>query len=240
MLGPTHALSGAVAFAAVAVPLSHNIHHLTPATTVVGAVVAGGAALLPDLDHHNGTISGSFGPLSKALCRTVAFISGGHRHATHSIIGTTVFAGLAAAATHNVWTLMATVWLCIGLGVRALWKRPKNRPNGKLDWRDVTGLAHAAVAAGLAWQLVHSSIDVAGVVPWAVAVGYLAHLVGDSLTEQGVPWLWPAPKRYRLGSIDTGKSVEKWVVVPGLYVALLYIGYRTHDVWALTLTTTIH
>jgi membrane-bound metal-dependent hydrolase YbcI (DUF457 family) len=238
MMGPTHSLSSAVAWLAVATPLSHYGHHLTPATVAVGTVVAAGAGLLPDLDHHSGTIANAFGFFTRVLCRVVAFISGGHRHATHSLLGTGVFVALAVAATHNVWALTTTVWLCMGLGVRALWHRPRNRPNGKLDWRDVAGLVHAVVAFGAAYWVTHSGTDLS-VIPWAVAVGYLAHLLGDSMTEQGVNWLWPSPRRYRIASIDTGKSVEKRVVIPGLYVALAAIVYTTHSTWVPALLHTI-
>lgn len=193
-------------------------------------MVAAGAALLPDLDHHNGTIAGAFGPISKALCRIVAAVSGGHRHATHSLIGAAVFTAAAWAATRNVWALGVVVWLCIGLAVRALWKRPKNRPNGRFDYRDVAGLIHAVAAAVLAALLV-SSIDAAGVVPWAVGIGYLTHLAGDAMTEKGIPLVWPSMRRYRVATIDTGKSVER-VIRVSLLVTLGAIVYGTHGLWA--------
>jgi membrane-bound metal-dependent hydrolase YbcI (DUF457 family) len=238
MMGHTHSLSAGVAWLAVAAPLSHYGHHLTPATVAVGTVVAAGAGLLPDLDHHSGTIANAFGPISRILCRIVATVSGGHRHATHSLLGAAVFVALAVAATHNVWALTAAVWLCMGLGVRALWRRPKNRPNGRLDWRDVAGLVHAVIAFGVAYRFTHSSIDTS-VVPWAVAVGYLAHLIGDSMTESGVNWAWPSRRRYRIASIDTGKSVEKWVIVPGLYAGLAATVYLTYGTWGPALLHTI-
>jgi membrane-bound metal-dependent hydrolase YbcI (DUF457 family) len=238
MMGPTHALSAGVAWLAIAAPLHHYGHHLTPATVAVGTVVAAGAGLLPDLDHPQATPARAFGPVSAAVAWAIGKVSGGHRHGTHSIIGIAVFTGLAVAATLNVWALTVAVWLCMGLGVRALWKRPKNRPNGKFDYRDVAGLIHAAIAAYIAYRLTHSGLDM-DVVPWAVTVGYIAHLIGDSMTETGVNWLWPHPRRYRIASIDTGKAVEKWVVVPGLYVGLGVTVYVTQGTWAPVLLHTV-
>jgi membrane-bound metal-dependent hydrolase YbcI (DUF457 family) len=239
MMGPTHALSAGVVFVAVAAPLSHYVHHLTPAMAAVGTVVAAGAGLLPDLDHPRATPARAFGPLSAGAAWTIGKIAGGHRHGTHSFIGTGAFVALAVAATHNVWALTAALWLCMGLAVRALWRRPHNRPNGRLDYRDVAGLIHAAVAAYVAYRLARSGMMDPEVVPWALAVGYVVHLIGDSMTETGVNWLWPYPRRFRIASIDTGKNVEKWVVVPGLYAALALVAYSTHAKWAPPLLHTV-
>ncbi|MCW2901733.1 MAG: rane-bound metal-dependent hydrolase [Streptosporangiaceae bacterium] len=235
MMGATHSLSGAAAFLAVAAPLSQHVHPLTPATVAVGTVVSAGAAMWPDMDHHNGTIANTFGPISRVLCRVVAAVSGGHRHATHSLVGTAVFVALAIAAAHDRWALTAVLWLCMGLAVRALWKRPKNRPDGKFGYKDVAGVVHAVVAAVIAYWLVHSSVDMS-VVPWAVAIGYVAHLLGDSLTERGIPLMWPSPWRFRLATIDTGKGVEKWVVNPVVVVVALFATYGT---WGPALLNTI-
>ena len=238
MMGPTHALSAGVVFLAIAAPLSHNVHHLTPVTAAVGTVVAAGAGLLPDLDHPRATPARAFGPLSAGAAWTIGKVTGGHRHGTHSFIGIAVFTALAVAATHNLWALTAALWLCMGLAVRSLWRRPSNRPNGRFDYRDVAGIVHAAIAAYVAYRLTHSGLDME-VVPWAITVGYVTHLIGDSMTESGVNWCWPSRRRYRIASIDTGKSVEKWVVVPSLYVGLGAVVYLTHAKWAPALMHTI-
>ena len=239
MLGSTHALSSAAVFLAAAFPLSHYVHHLTPLTAAVGTVVCAGAGLLPDLDHPSASPAQAFGPISKTAARAIARISGGHRHATHSLLGLTICGALAAAAYLNVWTLAAVIWLCMGLGVRALWRRPKNRPNGRLDWRDIAGLVHAAVAAYVAYRLTHSGLDLS-MIPFAVALGYAVHLIGDSATETGVNWWWPDRKRYRWASVDTGKSVEKWVVVPGLYAGIAATVLMTFGTWWPALFATIN
>ena len=239
MMGPTHALSAGVIFVALAEPLSHNVHHLTPYTAAVGTIVAAGAGILPDLDHHSATPARSFGPISEGAAWGIGKISGGHRHGTHSLIGTAVFTGLAILASFNPWATAFVIWLCLGLGVRAMWHRPKNRPNGKLDYRDVAGLIHAAIAGFVAYQIAFSGLDKA-VIPWALGIGYVVHLIGDSMTEMGVNWLWPYPKRFRIASIDTGKNVEKKVVVPVLYVGLAAIIFFTHGKWAPALFHTIN
>ncbi|MFB7576912.1 metal-dependent hydrolase, partial [Streptomyces sp. NPDC056165] len=87
MMGHSHAVSGALLFAGTApyVPPLVLHTHLAPQEILMGTVLCAGAALLPDLDHHDGTIANFLGPASKVLCRFVAWISGGHRHATHSL-----------------------------------------------------------------------------------------------------------------------------------------------------------
>lgn len=238
MLGNTHALSSAAVFLAAAFPVSHYVHHLTPLTAAVGAIVCAGAGLLPDLDHPQATPARAFGPISAAAARFVHNVSGGHRHATHSILGLSVAGVLAFAAYLNVWTLTIMIWLCMGLGVRALWRHPKNRPNGRLDWRDVAGVAHALAAFYIAYRLTHAGLDLS-VVPAAVFLGYLVHLVGDAATETGVNWWWPDRRRYRWASVDTGKSVERWVVVPGLYAGIGLVVVATHGTWVPALLRTL-
>jgi membrane-bound metal-dependent hydrolase YbcI (DUF457 family) len=55
----------------------------------------------------------------------------------------------------------------------------------------------------------------------AFLVGVLSHLVMDSLTKEGVPWLLPLPFKFgfppiRAWRVTTGKWVENIVVLPGL------------------------
>lgn len=55
----------------------------------------------------------------------------------------------------------------------------------------------------------------------AFMIGVLSHLVLDSFTEEGVPWLLPIPVKFgfppvRKWRISTGKFAETIVVFPGL------------------------
>ena len=90
MMGRDHALSGAVAFAALA-PLL-DVHE---AYLAAGVVLSAGAGVLPDIDHPDSTISQSFGFLTEWFAWLVDKLSGGHRHGTHSLLGIAVFTGAA-------------------------------------------------------------------------------------------------------------------------------------------------
>jgi membrane-bound metal-dependent hydrolase YbcI (DUF457 family) len=204
----------------------------------VGAVCAAGAACLPDLDHPSATPARSFGPTSWLLAKAVCAVSGGHRHATHSLVGLGVFTGEAWWSTHRGgWPLVVLLTLLAGLACRALLPRGRDR-KWKLDWADVASTVTAAVAGWVAWQIVGSGMDLR-VVPWAVAVGCAAHIAGDALTEQGVPLAWPSLRYYRVGSINTNSVVERWLVVPALYLVLGFVAFRTWGAWSPTLPTII-
>ena len=54
---------------------------------------------------------------------------------------------------------------------------------------------------------------------WALMIGMLSHLVMDSFTKEGVPWLLPIPIKFGLPPlrrlrITTGKWTENFVVLP--------------------------
>lgn len=64
---------------------------------------------------------------------------------------------------------------------------------------------------------------------WGYIIGMLSHLVMDSLTKEGVPWLLPIPIKFgipplRRLRITTGKWVEAGIIFPGLLLfnALFY------------------
>lgn len=62
-----------------------------------------------------------------------------------------------------------------------------------------------------------------GFVWWAFIIGMLSHLVMDTLTKEGVPWLLPIPVKFGLPPtkalrITTGKSIETLIIFPGLLV----------------------
>ena len=42
----------------------------------------------------------------------------------------------------------------------------------------------------------------------AAAAGYISHLLADSMTPHGVPWLWPWPRCFRVAHIPTGSATD--------------------------------
>ena len=201
MMGPSHAACGAAAWVALTadyqlhlhgtvVPIGWGLVDVGDAGVLTGALVAAGAALLPDLDHPGGTVARSLPPVSRWLARGVCRLAGGHRRGTHSLLGLAVFTGLAALAQKAgvpveglgwAWPLAAVMSvLLIAFAVKALAFVPDRV--AKLNWIVGIGLG---VLVGL-----HPPAH-----EWwfaiAVGTGVLAHLAGDLLTTQGIHLLYP-------------------------------------------------
>ncbi len=216
MMGHSHAVSGALLFAATApfVPPLMGMH-LHPADVLMGTVLCAGAALLPDLDHHDGTIANFLGPVSKLLCRFVAWASGGHRHATHSLLFVALMGGGSWAGITflgRYFTIGLTFFL-LAMAIKALRLHPPG--HGAASWATVVGLAALGTFGMLTWLP-----NAPGWLPYAVALGTLAHLLGDCLTKQGSPLLWPHKERYEIVLIKrTGNDMETKILVPVMTVA---------------------
>ncbi|WP_406297421.1 metal-dependent hydrolase [Embleya sp. NBC_00888] len=225
MLGHSHAVSGALVFAATAPTLPQHLwhNHLSPSEIVIGTFLTAGAALLPDLDHHNGTIANFLGPLSRALCAGVAKVSGGHRHATHSIVFV-VLAGLLTwqGVEHlgRPFTL-TMVFLLLALALRALNLCPPGK--GLASWITIVALAGGGTAVVDHWMPAAPDW-----LPMVIVLGCIAHLLGDFLTKQGIPLFWPLGTRFEVAVVSrTGNRVETLVLVPVMMlatVALLWFG----------------
>ncbi|MEO3783271.1 metal-dependent hydrolase [Actinocorallia sp. B10E7] len=225
MMGPTHALSGAVAWLA-AVPLIQDAGllqgyavQLSAGQIAAGTVVCAGAAMLPDVDHHDGTIANTFGIFSRGLCKVVSKVSGGHRQATHSILFA-LGAGYGAdwLATHHERIWWVLLFLLVGLGLRGL-----GVGTGSSD--AFTGVLNALAAAGLVYWMHDVDMTWAG---YAVALGCVVHVAGDCCTPRGCPVLWPAPWRLGVPLIPrTNGRAEKWVITPLLTLGAVILAVRT-------------
>lgn len=119
----------------------------------------------------------------------------GHRTFFHSLLGMAVMGALVWAAQY-----------ALGLGLYRL------------------GLASTgeALGAGIGSGFVAPGVGIAFA---GLMVGYFLHLVADSLTEGGVPWLWPSHVRYgfppnRHMRFRTG-SVWEPVIVVAVTVAVI-------------------
>src|SRR5919201_116563 len=95
MLGHSHALSGAVTGLASGIAL----HYSVPQAAALGGLTAG-MALLPDLDKCGSSPARSLGFLSEIVAWIAGRLSGGHRHATHSVLGVAAFTALAWVSCH--------------------------------------------------------------------------------------------------------------------------------------------
>jgi len=178
-MGRTHACSGGTAYAAVCSLAPMVGVHPRWGTVAAGLLATAGAALLPDLDHPEATPAWTFGAPSRAFARFVHRVSGGHRHATHSLAFAVALPLLVWAGDSVLgrWFALAVVFFLFAFGLRAL--------------HLARGLA-PIVALGLAALVGHAMPHALSWLPWSVAAGILAHLGGDCLTKEGCPLLWPA------------------------------------------------
>lgn len=179
MLGRHHAVFGGALFAAAASTCaSAEAMQLRPEQLMVGVAVAMGAALVPDLDEPGSSASRSFGLVGRLGARVVARATGGHRGGTHTIpclLGAVVVTFLLTASPVATAVLLG---LLVTVGLDVLRRVPEG-----MEW--LAGLAVAFLSAdlvspGALWPAL------------TVGAGWLSHMVGDTLTPHGVPWLWPS------------------------------------------------
>lgn len=72
------------------------------------------------------------------------------------------------------------------------------------------------------------------VVWWSFMIGFGSHLIMDTFTKEGVPWLLPLPFSFgfppvRALRVTTGKFFEMYLLFPGLLVITGYIYYTYYD-----------
>lgn len=72
------------------------------------------------------------------------------------------------------------------------------------------------------------------IVWWAFMIGFVSHLVADTFTRDGVPWLFPIPFKIGIPPIralrfKTGGFVEKIIIFPGLIFVNGYIYYSNYS-----------
>lgn len=207
MMGRHHALLGAVAWC---VPASLATHWGAP-TLALSTACAGAAATLPDLDEPGSSVAHAFGIVSQAISATMRKVCGGHRQASHSLVGIVVVGALSASALASPMAAAVVVGILMLIGFRVV---------------APPGLRHGAVvlvvAAASAYAVVNRHLGVSWL-PAAVGFGYAAHLIGDMLTTGGVPLLWPSHRRYAspvLGHTGSGRERLLGLVLAGIAILL--------------------
>lgn len=212
MMGGHHAITGTAAWLAVTtahrIPVPHALAQKLSmsdphvalglglvqlggvAPVLSGALVATGAALLPDVDHPGATIARSGGAVTKGIAKAVSKQTG-HRGATHTPVGVFVFLALSILVSLVDWRVsvpvfgevqvlaVATVTAMCVFAVRAM----KIVRGNALPWLIgvLVGLVVAVAAPDSSFWL-----------PLAIGVGAATHLLGDLLTTDGLPSpTWP-------------------------------------------------
>jgi len=80
------------------------------------------------------------------------------------------------------------------------------------------------------------------VVWWSFIIGFVSHLVMDSITKEGVPWFFPIPLRIgfppvRILRIKTGGFLEKAIIFPGLVAGIGWVVWDKYDLLRSILTS---
>jgi membrane-bound metal-dependent hydrolase YbcI (DUF457 family) len=174
--------------------------HLTgtqvgPTELACGTVVAMGiGGLLPDMDTTQSTLARALGPLTLGVAKVIGTVFGGHRQGTHSPVFCVAAGGLASLALTQTGlvrvggltlTVGALVALVIGFFSVALVLGRLLKIHGS----QCAALAGVIVALAL---LTHPQ---PGLIPGAVVLGSLSHLLADWMTPEGIAPLWPISRR---------------------------------------------
>ncbi len=74
------------------------------------------------------------------------------------------------------------------------------------------------------------------IVWWSFMIGFISHLIMDTFTKEGVPWLFPVPFRFgvpplKFLRITTGGLLEKSFVFPGLLIVNGYLVYKNYPLF---------
>lgn len=254
VMGPTHAVSGAAAWLAIAPTAALVSGNTTdPLTTAVGTAVCAGSALAPDIDSPQSTVARSFGFLSVLAAHVVDAIAAGfynltkgpkdeprtsgHRTLTHTAVFTVALGAVVAAVcgAGSKWAVGVVLFITLGLAIRGLmadWAKQQG-------WIVVTA-ASAAAAVGVLWLLPSGNYWWLGA---AVAVGATMHLFGDMITKNGCPIIAPIPFRGRVWweftlpaflRIRAGGWFEYTLLLPALTIATVWLAMNIYTPGLLT------
>jgi len=225
MLGRDHVLLAGVATLGLAPIVDHSLI-TQPLDLALITVIAAGFGLLPDIDEPNSTIANKLGsttnhhsilaPITRLLSHIVRTIGGGHRMLTHSLLFVAIIGlGFFELDLHWAdWTEAVTFFLASGLALFALLP---------LDLGKSRFVGPVISIAG-AWWLYHHPVAPL-VFALTAAAGTFLHMVGDFVTKDGVPWLFPMRKHFALPIVGrTGGGIET-VVGAVLSLALVVLMY---------------
>lgn len=202
MHGYSHAVTGAAGWLAVtsSSAAALSLYPVPGEVMIAGSLLCAGAAMAPDADHEHASIAHSLPPFSKWVAEGIGAVSGGHRHGTHSIIG--IFAAGAVAYVSSLLlveiqgrdvavgsAIIALLLAAFATKVLGVYRGFFGRGAAARAFADKVApwLVTGVVVGLIAWHLDYKWEWL----PVCMMIGCYMHIWGDSLTVQGVPWLWP-------------------------------------------------
>ncbi|HOT80430.1 MAG TPA: metal-dependent hydrolase [Microthrixaceae bacterium] len=228
MNGHDHALFGLAAYQAAVLAGVTTFGQPPPglATIALGAAVAVGAALIADVDEQHSVSAQGLG-VAGAAVRVASSATGGHRTLTHYPL--LCVGGLIALCRWLIgagpgWWFAGLCGVMIAAGTPHLIGKKRRSKAG--PFVSVVALGAGALAA---WLLHRYNVAPDWWLYAAVPIPYLAHLVGDTPTPAGVPWLHPlSSRKFGLPVFHSGGTFENTVVCPLLIAANAFALYRLH------------
>lgn len=228
MMGYSHAVTGTAGWLALTSTSGAALAIYDPGDpmfTLGGAFLCAGTAMAPDADHGQASIAHSLPPVSKWAAQGIGAVSGGHRHGTHSLIGITVYTLVAWLLSFWVMDIEGRT-VAVGSGLLAVLLVAfatktfgLHRSVGRGFLGDLLGTALGPwiVALGTAGLATYYMDERWSWLPICMAVGTFIHVLGDSLTVQGVPWLWPWNPKPPRWFTNTPILKELWLEKNGYF-----------------------
>lgn len=207
MMGRTHAETGLAAAVGTAL-----YFHVDVPTFVLLCTTLPGAAILNDIDHPDSTVSSTYGPITGVLSKVLD-----HRKQTHSVPGIALFGTLITFCSVHSDNMIAKAVLFVVLVL--IWSSTIRlfKIGGWLD--DFAPIPFAGmITFGEPW------LNMIGIPPFpfkilgpCVVLGMLVHVVGDLVTYQPIPVMWPFSKKGTSFKIfKAGSWFEYWIIQIGV------------------------
>lgn len=216
MMARSHESTSALAWMGVVVVTTP---HLRLSQVAAGLVVAAGAGILPDLDKPGASPSRALWFVSRQISRLVAYLAGGHRQKTHTLVLTAAVGFLVwlSEQGRSPWPTVCTIGVLALFTARVLGPRSTRH----------SVVASVGLAVLFTW-LVYRYVPISSWVWWAVVAGYAGHLGSDLLSVAGEPLLWPLTNyRFRVPGdpVPMESRREHWIASLSLCgVAFLFYG----------------
>ncbi len=186
------------------------------------------ASLLPDVDHPGSEVSNYF-PFVNKLFK--------HRGITHSILGVGIFSGALYLLLNYNRTLSVILLVIALIGIQYLGKLISKRLN-QFQNASNNFISEKQIKLAIRWFMGILDIFLIALafLIWKerfrkeiivlLIIGYIAHILGDYVTKDGIPLLWPIKKRDGLKLFRTGSMVESFIgfllVVANIYLIFLF------------------